>query len=78
MNINNLFYVMLLYMNITTTKTKKCIITAKKIINVLRKINDIDEIIQNKYDRDANDIELYDSLLKDSNSNFYIIIKNLK
>jgi len=60
------------------TTTKKHINTTKKIINIMREINKIDEILKNKYDRNTNELELYDSLLKDTNNNFYNIIKNLK
>ena len=61
-----------------STVTKKHINTTKKIINIMKEINKIDEILKNKYERNTNEIELYDSLLIDTNNNFYNIIKNLK
>jgi len=57
---------------------KKNITYAKKILEVLKEIDLIDTKLTRKYNRNHNELELYDSLLKESNNNFLSIIENLK
>jgi len=61
----------------SSNTTKQNLHTIKKIINILKEINKIDNILENKYERNSKEIELYKSLLEDTNKNFYVIIKNL-
>lgn len=62
----------------STIITKKNINTIKKITNIIIKINKIDEILNNKCERNTKNLELCNSLLENTNNNFFIIIKNLK
>ena len=52
--------------------------TIQQINNMFKEIDEIDNILQNKYTRNVKDIKLFQSLLEDTNKYFYIIIKNLK
>lgn len=47
------------------------------IVAILKEIDEIDTILQHKYERNNNDVQLYQSLLDSSNKYFNIIIKNL-
>ena len=57
---------------------KKKITYAKKILEVLKEIDLIDTKLTRKYKRNQNELELYDSLLEESNNNFLIITHMLK
>lgn len=61
----------------SSNTTKQNLHTTKKILSILKEINKIDNILENKYERNTKEIELYKSLLEDTNKNFYVIIKNL-
>lgn len=61
------------------TKNKlKYIEYLKKIIENMYELNNIDYILQNKYQRNTKDILLYSDLLESVDKNFYNIIQNLK
>jgi len=47
----------------------------KKLINIIRKINILEEKLNKQCD---NNIEFYQNILTDTNTYFSIIIKNLK
>lgn len=50
----------------------------QQISSMLKEIDDIDRILLNKYRRNVKDIQLFQSLLENTNKYFYTIIKNLK
>ena len=56
---------------------KKNITYAKKILEVLKEIDLIDTKLTRKYNRNQNELALYDSLLKEANNNFETVVKNL-
>ena len=45
---------------------------------MFKEIDEIDHILLNKYQRNINDIQLFQLLLENTNKYFYTIIKNLK
>jgi hypothetical protein len=59
-------------------ETKHQLLLIKKVISTLSKINKIDEILESKYDRNTSDLNLYQKMLNDINSDFHTIIINFQ
>jgi len=50
----------------------------RKIIHTINKLDNMDNILEKKYNKNTRELELYQKMIDTANENFYIIVKNLK